>query len=200
MSGEDEGYEIVLPFVVVASQGGRFDDASFVAGFHTGQVMAMAGALASLEGSPVGSIEATVPAELLHQLDLVAMHHGLEYSWRRCSDAPEWAHIEMRRREPGEHLDALEEALEGEQAAPARPEQVLDLGPAQLVLGDDATLRLRHLCSRRNIDGLERVVAPAIGAQHVVQGPWERLTLSPSVVCPDCGLHGWVRDGAWQPA
>lgn len=26
------------------------------------------------------------------------------------------------------------------------------------------------------------------------------LTLSPSLVCPECGEHGFVRDGRWVPA
>lgn len=26
------------------------------------------------------------------------------------------------------------------------------------------------------------------------------LTLNPSLVCTDCGVHGWVRDGKWVPA
>lgn len=26
------------------------------------------------------------------------------------------------------------------------------------------------------------------------------LTLSPSVLCRTCGLHGWIREGRWVPA
>ena len=29
---------------------------------------------------------------------------------------------------------------------------------------------------------------------------WDPLTISPSVLCRDCGLHGWIRDGRWVPA
>ena len=25
----------------------------------------------------------------------------------------------------------------------------------------------------------------------------EPLTITPSLVCPECGDHGWIRDGAW---
>lgn len=32
---------------------------------------------------------------------------------------------------------------------------------------------------------------------HDTQG---RLTLSPSIICPNCGKHGWVVDGAWRDA
>lgn len=35
----------------------------------------------------------------------------------------------------------------------------------------------------------------------LVEGvPTYPLTLSPSVLCPRCGDHGWVRDGKWIPA
>lgn len=26
---------------------------------------------------------------------------------------------------------------------------------------------------------------------------WEPLTLTPSILCRQCGLHGWIRDGEW---
>ena len=29
---------------------------------------------------------------------------------------------------------------------------------------------------------------------------FEHLTLSPSVLCQRCGLHGWIRDGVWVAA
>lgn len=28
---------------------------------------------------------------------------------------------------------------------------------------------------------------------------WDPLTLSPSLLCPQCGHHGWIRDGKWVP-
>lgn len=37
-----------------------------------------------------------------------------------------------------------------------------------------------------------------------VLGPWERLTLSPSILCTEskggCGIHGYIREGRWVPA
>lgn len=29
---------------------------------------------------------------------------------------------------------------------------------------------------------------------------WEPLTVTPSVLCLTCGLHGWIRGGRWVPA
>ncbi|MBS3915584.1 MAG: hypothetical protein KG003_13905 [Bacteroidetes bacterium] len=31
-------------------------------------------------------------------------------------------------------------------------------------------------------------------------GDFEKPTLSPSFQCTDCGFHGYVRDGKWDPA
>lgn len=31
-------------------------------------------------------------------------------------------------------------------------------------------------------------------------GEWEGLTLSPSILCHQCGHHGWIRDGRWVDA
>lgn len=31
-------------------------------------------------------------------------------------------------------------------------------------------------------------------------GSFEQLTLSPSILCTRCGLHGWIRDGHWVSA
>lgn len=38
--------------------------------------------------------------------------------------------------------------------------------------------------------------------QLVAGGPGDEqhLTISPSLLCRTCGNHGWIRDGAWQPA
>lgn len=29
---------------------------------------------------------------------------------------------------------------------------------------------------------------------------WEPLTLSPSILCTECGCHGYIREGRWIPA
>ena len=52
------------------------------------------------------------------------------------------------------------------------------------------------------------------GYQHVGMLPYDRgqggpvwrvlaedpTTIAPSVLCRQCGLHGWIRDGQWMPA
>lgn len=63
----------------------------------------------------------------------------------------------------------------------------------------DGEYRFRHRCDR----GVRGVIvcAPALrvgphgpGHEVVVEDP---LTVSPSVLCPDCGDHGFVRCGSW---
>lgn len=63
----------------------------------------------------------------------------------------------------------------------------------------DGAIRVRHDC--RVIDGQQLVVAPALqldGGHRVVQE--KPLTVEPSVLCPDCGLHGFIRSGRWVSA
>lgn len=38
------------------------------------------------------------------------------------------------------------------------------------------------------------------GDAHRVDVPAPGLTISPSIACEHCGLHGWVRDGLWEDA
>ena len=44
-------------------------------------------------------------------------------------------------------------------------------------------------------------VRKVFGDDHVWQVvSWEPLTLSPSLLCMQCGDHGFIRDGKWVPA
>lgn len=60
-----------MPFTLVKSEGGPYDDDSFAAGFTTGRLFSM-----SKQALVIQSPH-TVHRELLPQLDLVAMHHEL---------------------------------------------------------------------------------------------------------------------------
>jgi hypothetical protein len=65
-------YELVLPFVLVTSKGGPFDDDAFVAGWQCAEIDQALTALA-----PWGATMAkTVYAQVVPQLDLIAMKHG----------------------------------------------------------------------------------------------------------------------------
>jgi hypothetical protein len=68
---EFSGYELVMPFVVVTSVGGPFDDNAFAAGWTCGQVdtqLAAKPAELALSGY----------TNLREQFDLIAMKHGYQ--------------------------------------------------------------------------------------------------------------------------
>lgn len=79
---EPDGYALVLPFVVVASQGGPFDDAAFTAGWHCGEIDRRLATITEAGGT---RYEATVQTATVPQLDLIAMRHG----WTLASDPVE---------------------------------------------------------------------------------------------------------------
>ena len=94
----DEGSSLVEPFIVCASNGGTFDDASFVAGCYYGRAESVL-----LVG---GTYAAYVPNALVPQLDLLAMRH----TWP--IQAEPW----------GEHPDEWTRVVIGPLAAPS-PEE-----------------------------------------------------------------------------
>lgn len=73
-----------------------------------------------------------------------------------------------------------------------------DGGPSYRVLFyDDGTVRFEHRCVRS--DGFAVICAPALqlngGHRIVNRSP---LTVEPSILCPDCGTHGFIREGRWE--
>ena len=70
----------------------------------------------------------------------------------------------------------------------------------QLLFMQDGTVRIAHNCKLLGNDARLRC-APAlmIGQGHTVVTR-EPLTIVPSILCPDCGLHGFVTNGVWVPA
>jgi hypothetical protein len=69
-------YGLVIPFVVVTSKGGPYDDDSFVAGWRAGVIDRRL----EVHDSPAVEGESPIPVEtaLLPQLDLIAMAHGYQ--------------------------------------------------------------------------------------------------------------------------
>lgn len=60
--------------------------------------------------------------------------------------------------------------------------------------------RFRHRCDRGPRGVI--VCAPELtwGGHTVTVDDSGVITVDPSIVCPDCGDHGWVRAGKWVPA
>lgn len=86
---------------------------------------------------------------------------------------------------------------------PAGSTSVVDLGPKHMaaVVYPDGTIRFKHLCDRGQRGIL--VCAPALqlgphGTGHQLAAA-DPLTITPSVLCPDCGTHGYITAGRWVP-
>jgi hypothetical protein len=77
MSDNEDEYSLVMPFVVCASQGGPFDDDSFVAGFTAGTIDSTLRAL-----NIAAQVRWYVPSPLVPQMELIAMHRG----WQMVSE------------------------------------------------------------------------------------------------------------------
>lgn len=75
-------------------------------------------------------------------------------------------------------------------------ERAVDIPPVKALFYEDGTIRIWHHC--RVIDGTQIVCAPALQLDggHVVVSE-DPLTIAPSILCPDCGLHGFITNGAW---
>ena len=63
----------------------------------------------------------------------------------------------------------------------------------------DGTGRFEHRCDRGERGTI--ICAPALqldGGHTITQR--DPLTVTPSILCPDCGTHGFVREGRWVSA
>ena len=89
MSEEDAEYDLVMPFVVVASKGGPYDDDAYVAGWEMG------GLDEALRCKP-SSHDAMVRTGNAVQADLVAMKHGYVCTSEEYREAPEWTIVSFR--------------------------------------------------------------------------------------------------------
>lgn len=90
---------------------------------------------------------------------------------------------------------------------PGRWLDAVEVAPGvSLVRYPGGAVRVRHRCNRGGRGGGEVICAPALSPGHVVTWPpamtdgCHKPTVSPSILCSDCGLHGFVRDGEWSPA
>lgn len=61
---------------------------------------------------------------------------------------------------------------------------------------DRFDVMVEHTC--KDIGHGERiVVAPGLSPGHRVT-QLDPVTITPSILCPDCGLHGFITDGTWR--
>lgn len=59
--------------------------------------------------------------------------------------------------------------------------------------------RIEHRCDRAHRNAGVIVCAVPLNPRHVIVKV-DPLTVTASIVCVDCGLHGWVTDGVWRDA
>lgn len=65
----------------------------------------------------------------------------------------------------------------------------------------DGSVGVRHVCDRGPTRGVI-ICAPRLVLDepngHTIMSS-DPVTISPSVGCFDCGLHGFIRSGRWEP-
>lgn len=89
--GCDEGYELVMPFVLAESNGGPYDDEAFTIGYECGF---LDGFLKN-GGMEQGTI--TVHRVSIPQLDLIAMRHGYSIEEQEAETEDGFAHMIVTR-------------------------------------------------------------------------------------------------------
>lgn len=96
--GDDAGFSLVMPFVLVQSAGGPYDDTSYVAGWEAAKFDQLCETLPEHGTirftSPVGYWEPNVP-----QLDIIAMRHNLVMA-AAPSGEPGWVFVTLSRADP----------------------------------------------------------------------------------------------------
>lgn len=86
------------------------------------------------------------------------------------------------------------------------PEWIVRDGPSPITLRQTGVdvIRVEHECNGggRWGQGVTHVVAPALqisnGGHTFRSDELGNATVTPSILCPDCGLHGFVTDGVWR--
>ncbi len=93
----DTEYELIMPFIVCQSNGGPYDDDSFVAGWELGKLDVELPTHAALGYQ---SLSRLAHAGTVPQVELLAMKHGFRV--RHVSDDQDgWVNIDLERIEDG---------------------------------------------------------------------------------------------------
>lgn len=76
-------------------------------------------------------------------------------------------------------------------------DHIVDHGRVQSVHYPDGTIRIRHECTRPR-DGQTLIAAPAFTIPGHTIVSTDPVTITPSILCGDCGLHGFLTEGVWR--
>jgi hypothetical protein len=87
---EESEYGLVMPFILVKSNGGPFDDAAFVAGMTCGALYQELENCAPMQAVPRARY---IQAQLVPQIDLIAMKHGYQLRLGDYDEASGWQHV-----------------------------------------------------------------------------------------------------------
>ncbi|GAC71038.1 hypothetical protein [Gordonia soli] len=74
--------------------------------------------------------------------------------------------------------------------------RIVDHGRVQTVWYPDGRVRLRHECRRPYIV-LHTAPLLQLDNGHTIVST-DPVTVTPSIMCADCGLHGFLTDGVWK--
>jgi hypothetical protein len=97
---EEEGMTLAVPFTLVTSVGGPYDDEAFCAGFQCGEVDRALDMGAAARAETVRFPQAR--SALLPQLELIAMNRGYPIMEAKVSDEwPEWCDVTFARGDGG---------------------------------------------------------------------------------------------------
>lgn len=77
-------------------------------------------------------------------------------------------------------------------------DRIVDHGRVQTVWYPDGRVRARHECHLPRAD-MDVFSAPLLQLSngHTIVST-DPVTVSPSIACGDCGLHGFLTDGVWR--
>ena len=74
-------------------------------------------------------------------------------------------------------------------------DRVVDHGGVQTVWYPDGRVRLRHECIRPYVRLYTAPLLQLDGGHRITSV--DPVTVTPSIACSDCGLHGYITDGVW---
>lgn len=93
MNGQP-GYELIMPFLPVRSNGGPYDDTAYAAGFEMGALDGLLAAVTRATGGTHGPYEVSIHAQNRDQADLVAMRYG--YVCEPCGEGYGWIRLRLQ--------------------------------------------------------------------------------------------------------
>lgn len=92
----DQEFDLFMPFTVVQSQGGPYDDEAFVVGYELGMLDAELHALSNAVGGPATPTGRYLHALGVPQADLIGMRNGYVVDTTEGQSDEEWTWVEFK--------------------------------------------------------------------------------------------------------